>query len=363
MQTESVPELRFNAVKHSRAAHNLLAEKGSSTWTPADQARFDLHVDEAERARARLDAARLAGGARDQVSTMYRAGADIFLRKPPKEMTDHERRLVSNTMSTTTGSQGGFAVPALVASDFVSLLKGASWMRAVAKEITTDSGSDMNYAATDGTAEVGEVVGQNSTATALDPTFASVPINCTRFSSKLFTVPIELLRDSSIDVVELVFQRARDRIARISNQKFTTGTGTGEPTGLVTAASVGKTGTAGQTLTIIYDDLADMIDSVDDAFLGVPTADPNAPAAGWMFSSTMRKVVRKIKDTAGRPIWTPSYDDGVAEATRAMLLDYPVFLNSDMAVPAANAKTLAFVNGCQEALFSGCEGAVPVFGL
>src|SRR5574343_520842 len=58
----------------------------------------------------------------------------------------------------------------------------------------------------------------------------------------------------------------------------------------------------------------------------------------------MRRVVRKIKDTAGRPIWTPSYDEGMSSATPDKLLGYPVYINNDMPTPAANAKSLAFGN-------------------
>ena len=99
-------------------------------------------------------------------------------------------------------------------------------------------------------------------------------------------------------------------------------------------------------MTIIYDDLADMVDSVDEAQLGMPDTQADMPQtlAGWMFSQTMRKVIRKLKDANGRPIWTPSYDDGVTLPTPAQLLDYPVYINNDMAVPAANAKSLAFGN-------------------
>src|SRR3546814_1871356 len=38
------------------------------------------------------------------------------------------------------------------------------------------------------------------------------------------------------------------------------------PNGLITAATVGKTGTTGQTLTVIYDDLVDLEHSVDPAY-------------------------------------------------------------------------------------------------
>jgi HK97 family phage major capsid protein len=69
-----------------------------------------------------------------------------------------------------------------------------------------------------------------------------VPLNTFKFGSKTITIPIELLQDTNVDIVALVNKRVRDRIGRIANQpKFTNGTGTGEPFGLVPPASVGKT--------------------------------------------------------------------------------------------------------------------------
>ena len=118
------------------------------------------------------------------------------------------------------------------------------------------------------------------------------------------------------------------------------------PMGLITAATVGKVGTTGQTLTIIYDDLVDLIDSIDAAYLDVPpnlgTGDVSEP--GFMCSQAMRRVIRKIKDTSGRPIWTPSYDEGMSAKTPDRLLGYPVYLNNDIAAPGVSAKSLAFGN-------------------
>jgi HK97 family phage major capsid protein len=249
-------------------------------------------------------------------------------------------------MSTTTGSQGGFGVMPLVATTLIDLLKSYSYMRRVADQITTANGADLSYPSSDGTTELGEIVAQNATATAADPVFGTVPVNTVKFSSKIVAIPVELIQDAQFDIVAMVMKRLRDRLGRIQNQKFTIGTGTAEPFGMMVASGVGKVGTTGQTLTIIYDDLVDMVDSLDAAYLDVPVSDPQLATAapGWMFSQTMRRVVRKIKDTAGRPIWTPSYDEGLASATPDRLLGYPVYLNNDVAVPAANAKSLAFGN-------------------
>ena len=86
---------------------------------------------------------------------------------------------------------------------------------------------------------------------------------------------------------------------------------------------------------MIYDDLVDLQHSVDVAYRDLGRC-------SWMMNDLSVRVIRKIKDTAGRPIWTPSYDEGASSAMPDRLLGYPTYLNNDMAVPAANAKSLAF---------------------
>lgn len=341
-------QLQNQINENSRAANHLLVSKGDSRWLPLDQAKFDGYMDEIERLQAMLSALPTSAQSWSPAKgAQYRQGLDAFLRRGPAHMSAAERELVRNVMSTTTPSQGGYNVPSLVSHELVSLLQGYGFMRQVAKEMTTESGADLGAATSDGTAEVGELLTQNSSAASLDPSFGTRSLNTYKFSSKIFTMPIELLQDSQVDIVSEVMQRARDRIGRAQNPYFTTGTGSSQPTGLVPSCSVGKTGTTGQTLTIIYDDLADMVDSVNSAHVDLPTAGGATPPTrrpGWMFSQTMRRVVRKVKDTAGRPIWTPSYADGATPGVPGQLLDYPVYINNDMAVPAANAKSLAFGN-------------------
>jgi HK97 family phage major capsid protein len=359
----SIQALRERLAVLNKEANHILAEKGSQVWSKEDQSNFDTKMEEADRVKAQIDRTqRLAeqdaednftdlqrvekGAKGNPAQAAAREGFDLFLRKRREEMNDEELRKFRNTMSTTTGSQGGFGVQTLVSRDLIDILKSYGYMRSVASQITTENGADLSYPTTDGTAELGEIVAQNISASAADPVFSNRALNTVKFGSKVVAVPIELLQDAQFDVASMVTKRLMDRIGRIQNQKFTVGTGTAEPFGLVTASSTGKVGNSGQTLTIVYDDLVDMVDSLDAAYLDNPSSTPqlNSAAPGWMFSQTMRRVVRKIKDTAGRPIWTPSYDEGLASQTPDRLLGYPVYINNDMAVPAANAFSLAFGN-------------------
>jgi HK97 family phage major capsid protein len=320
---------------HARAAQNILDAKGSVPWTLAEQRVFDSHIHAMEETRERAEA-------RDALN--QREGLSLYLRHGMnnRSLTAVQSAKVVNAMSTTTPSEGGYTVSAAVAAQILSVLKGYGWVRAVASEITTSRGDALNHPTSDGTSEVGELLTQNSAAASLDASFGSVSLPVYRFSSKVITVPVELLQDSEADIVAFIAQRIRDRIGRSQNAYFTTGTGTGQPQGIVTGATSGKVGTTGQTATVIYDDLVELADSVDAGHLGMPSKQPSIgqPQVGWMMSQAMRKVVRKLKDTNGRPIWMPAQQPGGT----AMLLDTPVYMNNDMPSPAANAKTILYGN-------------------
>lgn len=207
-------------------------------------------------------------------------------------------------------------------------------MRSVAEVFRTATGSDINFPTSDGTSETGELIGENTTATAADPSFGVVTIKTYKFSSKIVAVPFELLQDSSVDIEAFIRGRMVTRLGRITNTKFTVGTGTGEPTGVVTAASSGKVGITGQTTTVIFDDLVDLVHSVDPAYRALGRC-------RFMLNDASLKVIRKLKDSQGRPIFLPGYD-GLAGAMPDTILGYPVTINQDVAAMAANAKSILF---------------------
>lgn len=263
---------------------------------------------------------------------------DRWLRNGLDSVTREEIAQIRNTLSTTTGSEGGFTVPVTVATYVADALKAYGGMRSVADVIKTSAGQDMNFPTSDGTAEVGELIAQNTTATSADPVFGSITLSTYKFSSKIIAIPFELLQDTVVDMEAFIAQRITDRLGRITNQFFTTGTGTAQPKGIVTAANLGKTGLAGQTVSVIYDDLVDLLHSVDPAYRVA------SGKIGFMMNDSSVKVVRKIKDSGGRPIWVPNYDFGIVPGAPDSLLGYPIYINQDMAVMAANAKSILFGN-------------------
>lgn len=339
--------LREKIENLARQAKNMLAEKGDQVWTAEEQAKFDGFTNEIEAARAQI---KREEKVREYEAEQFfeNAAKDVTKGKKPGEVveidalaavalylrhgnnvTNEQAIAIRNAMSTTTTTEGGYTVPSEIAAMVIDALKAYGGMRDVAEVIATDGGNPWNFPTSDGTAEVGEIVAENAAATGADITFGTVALNPYMYSSKKIALPWQLISDSAIDVVGFVVDRLSTRLGRITNTHYTTGDGSSKPFGLMARTSVGKTGTTGQTVTVIYDDLFDLKHSVNRAY---------RKNAKWMMNDLSVAIVSKIKETTGRPIWEPA----VTAGSQDTLLGFPVVTNDDVAVMAANAKSIAF---------------------
>ena len=230
-----------------------------------------------------------------------------------------------------TGSAGGYTVPAAFRQKIVEAMTFIASMRRVSEVITTETGASLPWPTVDDTANEGAILAENTQVTEQDVTFGQATLDSYMYTSKLVRVSFQLLNDNGFNLEQWLARILGQRIGRIQNRHFTVGTGTAQPDGLVTSATVGKQGTTGQTTTVIYDDLIDLIDSVDAAYL-------EGGNVGFMMSQAIRKVVRKLKDSQNRPLWEPSVQAGVPDS----LLGYGLTLNNYMPTPAASAKSIVF---------------------
>ena len=339
----SIQALREKIANFSKQANNLIAEKGSAAWTADEQAQFDGFTNEIEGAKRQIA----------NIEKMRELDADKFFadvgnqaaNKDPEKLNAFEAVAlylrfgnnvsaeqavqIRNAMSTTTTTEGGYTVPAEIATMVIDKLKAFGGMREAATILGTATGVAMNWPTSDGTADVGAIVGQNTAVNAADITFGTIGLNPFYYTSNKIALPLELIQDSAIDVVGYVVDRLATRIARIQNTHFTVGAGTTLPDGVMVKAGIGKTGTTGQTLTVIYDDLVDLKHSVNRAYRA---------NASFMMNDLSVAVVSKLKDSTGRPIWEYSTQAGAPD----MLLGKPVVINDDVAVMAANALSIGF---------------------
>ena len=210
----SIQNLREQRAVKAKSLHDLVNKK---EWKAAvDQPIYDAGMAEIDALDAQIKNIndynkRIAEDALDNsvIEAAERIGHDkkspeskVFakwMRGGDAALSAEEWR-IQNTMSTTTGSEGGFTVQTSVANQMLDALKWYGGMRPVANVIQTAMGNQINYPTSDGTAEVGELIGQNTTATAADVVFGVVSLPVYKYSSKIVTVPFELLQDSNVDI-------------------------------------------------------------------------------------------------------------------------------------------------------------------
>jgi HK97 family phage major capsid protein len=266
----------------------------------------------------------------------YLTGGLMALNEQQRsELAARQTPDIRAAMSTTTNSEGGFTVAVEYARSLEAAMRAYSGMMEAATIINTASGAAMNFPTADATAEVGAIVAQNGPATLLETTFGNTALEVFKYTSRSIALPWELIQDSFLDIEAYIQGLLAARLGRIINTHTTVGTGTGQPRGLVTASTVGKTGTTGQTLTVTYDDLVDLEHSVNRAYRA-------SRSCGYMMADTSLRVVRKIKDTQGRPIFVPGYETGVPGGAPDTLMGRPITINDDVPAMAANARSIVF---------------------
>jgi HK97 family phage major capsid protein len=271
----------------------------------------------------------------EAIKAFLRGGISALSQGQREAMQSRVNPDIKAAMSTTTTTEGGYTTALEYQRSLEAAMKSFGGIRREATSFQTATGVQMQFPTADATSETGELVGQNTAVALGETTFGLTALDVYKYSSKKIAIPFELLQDSFIDIEAYIQTLLATRLGRITNSHFTTGTGSSQPRGIVTAAALGKTGTTGQTGTVIYDDLVDLEHSVDPAYRG-------NPGVCYMMNDMTLKVLRKIKDSNGRPIFVPGYEQGNPGGAPDRLLGRPICISQEMATMAANAKSILF---------------------
>ena len=233
----------------------------------------------------------------------------------------------ARAMSTTTNSEGGYTVPTdLVRQIEIAMLEYGG-VREVSRIIRTESGNQLDIPTVNDTGNTGSIEGENDALAETDVTFGTKALNAYKISSDLVKIPFELFQDSAFDLSELLGSLLGDRIARNAAALYTTGTGSGQPNGVVTASALGVT--AAGTAAITSDELIDLFHSVGRAYRRNGT---------FMFADATAKLIRKLKDGDSQYLWQPGLQAGQPDT----LLGRRVVTNDDMPAATTGLKSVLF---------------------
>lgn len=244
-----------------------------------------------------------------------------WVRGATDELTHDDRKALARGRFETrdqavgTGAAGGYLVPEAFSNKLFEHCKYSGAVRQVAGQLTTTSGADLIYPNNDDTGNVGAILAENATISEQDLAFGARTFKSWMYTSKLVQVSWQLMQDSAFDIEGLLARKLGERLGRIQNTHFTTGTGATQPEGFITNASTIDV-TTDNTLTLA--DVVRLIYSVDRCYR-------NADAVFQMNDLTISDL-RQEASTDGSFIWQPSAQAGEPDR----LFGYPVWSNSDM---------------------------------
>jgi HK97 family phage major capsid protein len=194
--------------------------------------------------------------------------------------------------------------------------------------LNTASGENLQIPRTNAYS-TGSVTAEGGTFNASDPTFSAFLTLGAFKESTFFQVSTELLDDSGVDILGYIATNVGQALGYIANNHLTVGTGTVQPTGIVTSAGSGVTGGTGVSGVASYANVVDLVYSTDAAVR-------RSPGFAVMGSTTAISGLRKLVDTTGQPLWQPALIAGEPDR----LLGYRVVENPHMAATATSAKSL-----------------------
>lgn len=229
----------------------------------------------------------------------------LFMRFGMEALNQEQRTVMASLQAnvtpemraqSTSTTAGGYLIPEGFQAELEQALLDFGGMREAARILRTATGNDLPWPEVNDTTNEGALLAENTQDGEQDFTFGVTTFNAYMYTSKIVRVSLQLLQDSAFDVDAFMRDALGVRLGRITNRHMTTGTGSSQPNGVVTASTAGVTAASSSTVT--HDELLDLKHSVDPAYRRMPST-------RWMFNDGTLKVLKKLKDSDNRPLWAP----------------------------------------------------------
>lgn len=235
--------------------------------------------------------------------TAYRT----WFRDGDQGLTPEMRALLAekrgtNTQVGGTTTLGGYTIDTELIPELVKSLKAYSGIFQAARIRPTSQGNTLYVATLDDTSTEASLITEGSAITVQDLTFGQKQLDAYSYKS-MMKVSWELMQDSSFNMENEIRDAMGPRFGRALNSSCTTGTGSSQPNGVVTASSLGVTTASASAFTM--NEITDLIHSVDPAYR-------MSNKCGFMFNDVVLAAIKKLAVGSGdaRSLWMPSYREG-----------------------------------------------------
>lgn len=344
MKLHELKQKRANIASEMRALHEKI---GDNSWNEEQRGQWDAAKHELDKldsaiARAedlrRLDDDFIQNNEPEhrndpQTSDEERRAAafEKLVRQGFGELTPEEKRAVKEIRAQGIDdgeggkTKGGYTVPRQFRNRVIEKMKAYGGIANVCQILSTANGQSIDWACSDGTAELGVMIGENEATDESDISFTAVSLGAKKMSSKIIRVSNELLQDSGVDMNAYLASRIAQRIGRGEASQIITGSGTGKNVKGLANWVTKTTAQAGASLT--WEDLLALKHSIDPAYR-------NSPKFRFAFNDNTLMTISAMKDSQGRPLWLPD----IVGVTPATVLSVPYVIDQGIADADENEK-------------------------
>lgn len=263
------------------------------------------------------------------------AGAPrVFEVRPPAG----SRIELRNTLTKGSLTAGGDTVPTAFYDRLIAhLIQVSGLLQAGVTVLNTGSGEQIQVPKTTAhstallTAEAGAI-------TASDPVFGQAALGAFKYGI-LVQVARELVDDTGVDLEGYLAMQAGRALGNALGADLITGTGSGQPTGLMASTTVGVTGPTGVSGGFGAQGTAGQGgDALINLFYSVIAPYRSSASCAWLMRDATMAKVRTIQDTTGQYLFQPSLVAGTPDT----LIGKPLYSDPFMPAQATGAKSVAF---------------------
>ena len=255
-----------------------------------------------------LDRRGVPAGGGDKVKALeYRDAYRVWFTQGDAGLTPEMRVLMSEKRGTNsqiagTTTLGGYTIDTELFPQIVEAMKSYSGIAQAARFINTTGGNALYVPTVDDTATEAGLIAEAASITVQDLTFGQKQLDAYKYATQM-KISWELMQDSAFNMDAEIRNAFAPRFGRAMNSSCTTGTGSSQPNGVVTASTLGKTTAAAAAFT--FAEISDLIHSVDPAYRASNTC-------GFMFNDVVLNAIKKlaIGSSDARSLWLPSWREG-----------------------------------------------------
>lgn len=274
---------------------------------------------------ARLAEQRLADRGEPATAINPARRSNAWWRYATKEpLSKAEQRVLSEG----TGAAGNYLVPKDFYDQVIRVARDLGSVAKVAREVLTVGGRPFSIPEVTAYGS-GAWTSENASYSLTDDSFNGLLALGAYKAETMCLVSEELLADAAIQLDTYLADQFGARLAVLEGTAFVLGDGIGKPLGALANFPV-STAATGSSTSFTLADVVEALHTVSPFY--------RQQGGAWIVSDGALKALRKVVSTAGEPILI----DPATPAGEIMLLGYPVYVDTNMPSPAANAKSVMF---------------------